>query len=237
MSYKKMENSYKPNVLVAGFPKCGSTYLYHLLKQHPDIFIPEIKEINYFNKDHFFLSEPEILNPRYFKPLKWYYVFFKSNKKIKIDFSIISALDIASARRARKTLGDIKIIFITRNKKDFLNSIKNFLEKEGAKNKNYEEYSDFDYYMDNYKRQFSNVLVISIEKLDKSPKRELRKISDFLGIRPWNFNLNVPRHETKDYKFGLLHYIKRYTYFFIVRAFYKFAAFTVKARIKAQGEK
>ena len=115
--------------------------------------------------------------------------------------------------------------------------MKNFLEKEGAKNKDYEEYSDFDYYIDNYKRQFSNVLVISIEKLDKSPKRELRKISDFLGTRPWNFNLNVPRHETKDYKFGLLQYIRRYTYFFVVKVFYKFAAFTVKAKVKAQGEK
>ena len=44
MEYKK------PTVLVAGFPRSGSTYLYHLLKQHPDIYIPQIKEINYFNK-------------------------------------------------------------------------------------------------------------------------------------------------------------------------------------------
>ena len=78
----------KPNVLVAGFPKCGSTFLYHLLKQHPDIFIPNIKELNYFNKDHFFISDPEILNPRYFKSADWYYGFFKSNKKTIIDFSI-----------------------------------------------------------------------------------------------------------------------------------------------------
>ena len=57
----------KPNVLVAGFPRSGSTFLYHLLTQHPEIYIPKIKEINYFNKDHFFLGNPEIINPRYFK--------------------------------------------------------------------------------------------------------------------------------------------------------------------------
>jgi hypothetical protein len=227
----------KPNVLVAGFPKCGSTFLYHLLKQHPDIYIPKIKEINYFNKDNFFLTNPEILNPRYFKRRKWYYSFFQTNKKIIIDFSIISSLDVASAKRVKNELGDIKIIFITRNKKDFLNSMKNFLKKEGGKIRDYEGFSNFNYYIDNYKKHFSKIHVVKLEDLNKNPKKELNKVINFLKIKKYSFNLNVPRHETKKYKMGLFQYIKRHSYIYLIKIFYRLISLTVAARLKASGEK
>lgn len=39
----------KPNFLVVGAPKSGTTSLYEYLKQHPEIFVnPEIKETNFF---------------------------------------------------------------------------------------------------------------------------------------------------------------------------------------------
>lgn len=41
----------KPNFLVVGAQKGGSTTLYHFLKQHPEIFMPDIKEPLYFIKD------------------------------------------------------------------------------------------------------------------------------------------------------------------------------------------
>ncbi len=186
--YKEIIKMNKPNVLVAGFPKCGSTFLYHLLKQHPDVFIPKIKELNYFNKDNFFITDPEILNPRHFKPLEWYYSFFKSDKPLKIDFSILSALDITTARRIRQTLGDIKVIFIKRNKKDFLASMKRFTEKEGGHYEKYVEYSDFDYYIKNYKKHFSKVYVVSVEKLNANPELGLNKLTKFLGLKKHKFN-------------------------------------------------
>ncbi len=34
--------------VIAGFPKCGTTSLYHWLKQHPDIFMPQAKEPHYY---------------------------------------------------------------------------------------------------------------------------------------------------------------------------------------------
>jgi len=36
------------NFMIPGFSKCGTTTLCSLLSQHPDIFIPEIKEPNFF---------------------------------------------------------------------------------------------------------------------------------------------------------------------------------------------
>ena len=227
----------RPNVIVAGFPKSGSTFLYHVLKQHPEIYIPKIKEVNYFNKDHFFIAEPEILNPRYFKPLKWYYSFFKSDKKVKIDFSILSALDMSSANRIKRTLGDIKIIFITRNKEDFLNSMMSFIETEGGQSEAANKYADLNPYINNYKNYFSKVLVIKLEDINKNPEKEFGKITKFLEIPNFKFNLKVPRHETSNYNMGLFQYMKRHSYIFLVKSFYKLISFTVTANLKARGEK
>lgn len=230
----------KPNVLVAGFPKSGSTFLYHLFKQHPQIFVPKIKEINYFNKDNFFLSNPEILNPRYFKKFKWYLSFFNTSRECIVDFSILSCLDVSSARRVKKQLGDIKILFIIRNKEDYLKSLKNFITKEGGDPKEaIERYSDIDYYIDNYKREFSNVYIVSLESLNKNPQRELSKVLKFLELKPYKFNVALSkkaRHETSVYKMDLLQYLKRKIYVFLTNSFYRLISFTVMASAKAQGE-
>ena len=41
-----------PNFVVAGAAKCGTTSLFHYLKQHPDVFLPAQKELHYFAYDH-----------------------------------------------------------------------------------------------------------------------------------------------------------------------------------------
>lgn len=38
----------KPDFIIVGAPKCGTTSLYRYLKEHPDIFMPVLKELNYF---------------------------------------------------------------------------------------------------------------------------------------------------------------------------------------------
>ena len=38
----------KPNFIIAGFPKCGTTSLHHYLKEHPQVFMPEQKELHFF---------------------------------------------------------------------------------------------------------------------------------------------------------------------------------------------
>jgi len=41
-----------PNLVVAGAPKCGTTSLYHYLKQHPEVYLPARKELHYFTREH-----------------------------------------------------------------------------------------------------------------------------------------------------------------------------------------
>ncbi len=38
--------------IIAGMPRSGTTFLYHILQQHPGIFIPVRKEPNYFTVNH-----------------------------------------------------------------------------------------------------------------------------------------------------------------------------------------
>ena len=41
----------KPNLFIVGAPKCGTTFLYHYLKKHSDIYFPEFKEPHFFGSD------------------------------------------------------------------------------------------------------------------------------------------------------------------------------------------
>ncbi len=58
----------KPNFFIVGAPKCGTTSMYHYLRQHPDIFMPDFKEPHYFgndltkDKDYFILDEKNYIN-------------------------------------------------------------------------------------------------------------------------------------------------------------------------------
>jgi O-antigen/teichoic acid export membrane protein len=41
-----------PNFFIVGAPKCGTTSLSEWLREHPSVFIPKLKEPQYFNTDH-----------------------------------------------------------------------------------------------------------------------------------------------------------------------------------------
>lgn len=47
-----------PTFFLVGAPKCGTTSLNDYLRQHPDIFIPERKELHYFGRDLRFFKSP-----------------------------------------------------------------------------------------------------------------------------------------------------------------------------------
>ncbi len=41
-----------PNFLICGIQKGGTTSLYHYLREHPDIFLPAVKEVNFFHLNY-----------------------------------------------------------------------------------------------------------------------------------------------------------------------------------------
>jgi len=166
----------KPNFIISGFPKCGTTSLHHYLNEHPQIFMPSQKELHFFT----------------FKILSK----LKSGPKDKI----VKETQIDSSE---KYLNDPKIIIVLR---DPINrAYSNYLhlkreqretlsfneaidaEEERIKNK----YSDFWYYKFNStyfekvvkaKEVFSDVLILTIEQLNKNPEKTIKQVCQFLKV-------------------------------------------------------
>lgn len=49
--YRTAGMSSKPDFFIVGAPKCGTTALFRYLAAHPAVFIPELKQPNYFSPE------------------------------------------------------------------------------------------------------------------------------------------------------------------------------------------
>lgn len=97
-----------PNFICVGAQKAGTTTLHDILKQHPDIYLPDIKETKFFRDLEKFNKGISYYQNTYFKDV--------NQEKIigEIDPEYIYFQDIP--KRILNTLGkDIKLIFILRN--------------------------------------------------------------------------------------------------------------------------
>ncbi len=55
----------RPSFFIVGAPKCGTTSMYHYLEQHPQVFLPRQKELNFFADDLF----PDYISERDYRGL------------------------------------------------------------------------------------------------------------------------------------------------------------------------
>ena len=202
----------KPNFLIVGGAKCGSTSLYQYLSQHPQVFMPVNKEPNYFVRDY---QQGMSKNcPNYKRSMKRmifdqedYYGLFSEAalSQICIGEATVTYLYqyIEAIKNIKAELGDPKIIIILRNpilrafsqfsyiselgfeKLNFKNAIS---EEENRLNDNwsstyaYIQQGMFFKQVQAYKKSFTNVHVLFLEELIDSPEKEMRKIFSFLEI-------------------------------------------------------
>ncbi|HRI92123.1 MAG TPA: sulfotransferase domain-containing protein [Accumulibacter sp.] len=60
---------YRPNLVIAGVPKAGTTSLFRYLSEHPDICASSVKEIRFFTRHHGRIDETTLLEyAQYFPP-------------------------------------------------------------------------------------------------------------------------------------------------------------------------
>jgi len=169
------------------------------LGQHPDIYIPPIKEVHYFD-----------LN--WHRGIEWYMDYFKDTiaKKYKAvgEASPFYMYLERVPKRIHKTISDIKLIFILRNPVDrayshywhevklgyewlsFQEAIKK--EEERLLNgdlfaKQHYSYIDRGKYVIQLKRfeEYFNkeqMLVLITEELQKNPERVMKGVFKFLGV-------------------------------------------------------
>ena len=99
-----------PNFICLGAAKSGTTTLYDILRQHPDIYIPAFKEPHFFD-----------IPENYKNGIEWYKrnYFRNANKKIIADFTPSYFFEKEAPKRIFKNLGrDMKFLVVFRNPVD-----------------------------------------------------------------------------------------------------------------------
>ncbi len=109
-----MNSAVRPGFFVVGAPKCGTTSLYAYLRQHPQIYLPRIKELNFFCTDlHFrypLLNEEQFLG---------YYSDYH-DEKVAGEVSVWNLLSGVAAGKIQQFNPMAKIIIMLRNPADML---------------------------------------------------------------------------------------------------------------------
>lgn len=199
--------------IVAGFPRAASTFLWYVLKQHPDISVSSKKEPMYFNRDHFYLGYP--LRRRGQRTFEKYCSLFE-NKKIKIDFSVMTCYDQGSIERIKEEVGDVGIIFLKRrdgHRGSMINLMGNLGETCSKEKLDY--YMDTERHIEYYKKHFSRVRVFDITE---DSEGEIKKILDFVGAKEMEFDYNVERNSIEErYREGKNQTFRRWIFIYFPR--------------------
>lgn len=178
--------------LVPGFSKCGTTTLCALLAQHPEIYIPALKEPWYFSADDFERRSADYC--RHFAPASEGQLLGEGS----VSYSGYEKEDI-SIRRIKANNPDCRFIFIARNPLRRIESSYREMHHSGVKfglNAPYLLAETLEVFpqmirdscflerISKYVDAFgeASILVLFLEDLRESPQRELRRCFKHLGV-------------------------------------------------------
>lgn len=184
-----------PDFLIVGAQKSGTTTLYDILNNHPEVNMSKTKEINFFTSEK-----------KFSKGLSYYSTFFDKsigNQKIMGEATPGYMNYYGVAEKIYDSLGDIKIIMILRDpiKRAYSQYWDNrrHLKENMSENKIVSKYLSSTYnsssrgyfsrgvyikYIEDYLRFFSreNIHIIIFENFIKNPRDVILELYDFLGI-------------------------------------------------------
>ena len=200
----------RPSFFLVGAPKCGTTSLCHYLSQHPEIFIPRLKELNFFASDlhlhRHYDSEKEYVdafkNPRGKKVCgegtPWYLYSETAASEIrsfcrdaKIIISLRNLVDMAySLYRHRVYIGLEDVLdFATaleQHEKDSVCASCHHDYRKYVKGRIYTlaptYYQQVARYLDVFGR--SNVKVVLFDDLKEATSKVYAEICEFIGLSP-----------------------------------------------------
>tara|TARA_B100000900_G_scaffold25491_1_gene19798 strand:+ start:3197 stop:4105 length:909 start_codon:yes stop_codon:yes gene_type:complete len=213
-----MNTNKKPNFLIVGAMKSATTSLYMYLKEHPDIYLPSIKEPMFFNNINS-ENKQSILKGRAKKKItsfKKYYDLFKNvNNEIAIGEASPGYLyNTNCAKLIHKYLGsDTKIIVVLRHPvkraysnflhakrsgkeeiKEFIHAINNEAERIEKNWSPLYHYINQGFYYAQLKKYYKifpkkNIKVILFNELTRNKNNCLKEICLFLNVNE-NFNFS-----------------------------------------------
>ncbi len=185
----------RPNFLIIGSQKAGTTTLYHVLRQHPQIYLPPRKEINFF-----------FLDTHYQRGLTWYeHQFADAPATVRAigEASPGYICHPAAPRRIAQALPNVRLILTIRNPIErawsqywdnrrhlsepltFAETMATYLEDDYMPGRRgYFSRGVYIRYIRRYLDYFprENLLVIPLSDLKQHPAQTYRRIFTFLGI-------------------------------------------------------
>ncbi|MEM6749651.1 MAG: sulfotransferase [Planctomycetota bacterium] len=116
-----MADDPKPNLIIAGAPKCGTTSLHHYLDQHPEVFMCRPKEPHHFGRDL------DIRHPMRVESEADYLKLFASPEsagaKVRGDASTWYLYSKQAAQEIQAFTPDAKIVVMLREPASYINSL------------------------------------------------------------------------------------------------------------------
>lgn len=178
-----------PTFLVIGAMKSGTTSLYHYLRHHPQIFMPDTKEVNFFNPLR-----------HWGRGVEWYKQQFAEapSNALMIGEASTSYTKFPWIRdvpaRIRSVLGDIRLIYLIRHpiermQSHYLHNLSTGqewrpIERAFAEEPMYLNISRYALQLEQYALHFarSQLLVIESNDLRQDRPAVLRQVFGFLGV-------------------------------------------------------
>jgi hypothetical protein len=176
----------KPNFIVVGAAKAGTTWLYYCLKEHPEVFVSTPKELNFFSN-----------NSNFSKGFGWYENYFKeTDSKIAVgELSPAYMYPPEVPGRIHAWNPDIKLIFILRKPIDraYSDYCMNLdhgvftpeVDKEMSTDSVIVHQGLYFEQIQRYLRYFppEQLLVTFYDDLNSDPHSFLKKVYAFLGVK------------------------------------------------------
>jgi len=181
-------NRVLPNFLVIGAAKAGTTSMYHYLRAHPQVFMPETKELNFF-----------VGNDGWPKGISWYERHFDTaGEALAIGeaspnytkYPLFSGVP----ERVAKLVPEIRLVYLVRHpierfRSGYLDEVRrgrqrNPIETTLASNPGYLAASKYAMQIEQYLEFFprERLLVVTTEDLRRKRAATMRVVHEFLGV-------------------------------------------------------
>jgi hypothetical protein len=178
-----------PTFLVIGAMKAGTTSLYHYLREHPQIYMPKIKEVDFFTDGR-----------NWRRGLEWYTGQFAEAGAGAIATGEASTTYTkfphypGVAERIASCVPDARLVYVVRHPVDRIRSHYQHRVAVGAEhlpvhravleNPIYVDYSRYAMQVERYLDRFplERVLIVTSEELRRNRGGTVQRVFDFLGV-------------------------------------------------------